>query len=208
MILTESTFNCTTTPKNSLWAIMNCNPPTGKFMRFYKKVQGGKFSGLLAKGKKSNTEFKSTISASIAKGKFNRMELQGSEGIQGPYRLIGANNESYIVVLAGTEKVFVDGKLLSRGEQNDYVINYNTAELTFTTKQPITRNSRIIIEFEYSEENYSRYLLFNSNELKTRTGKFWFNFYHEQDRQKSVYRSVVKRLKTNYCLVLLETIWN
>ncbi|PKQ62784.1 hypothetical protein BZG02_11330 [Labilibaculum filiforme] len=176
--------------------------PTGKFMRFYKKVQGGKFSGLLAKGKKSKTELKSTISASIAKGKFNRMELQGSEGIQGPYRLIGANNESYIIVLAGTEKVFVDGKLLSRGEQNDYVINYNTAELSFTTKQPITRNSRIIIEFEYSEENYSRYLLFNSNELKTRTGKFWFNFYHEQDsKNQSIDQSLSDENK-----LLLSTI--
>ncbi|WP_461641129.1 hypothetical protein [Labilibaculum euxinus] len=176
--------------------------PTGKFMRFNKKVQGGKFSGVLAKGKKSKTEFRSTISASIAKGKFNRMEVQGSEGIQGPYRMIGANNESYIIVLAGTEKVFVDGKLLSRGEQNDYVINYNTAELTFTTKQPITRNSRIIIEFEYSEENYSRYLLFNSNELKTRTGKFWFNFYHEQDsKSQSIDQSLSDENK-----LLLSTI--
>jgi len=165
--------------------------PTGKFMRFYKKVQGGKFSGLLAKGKKNKTEFRSTISASIAKGKFNRLETQGSEGIQGPYRLTGANNESYIIVLAGTEKVFVDGKLLDRGENNDYVINYNTAELTFTTQQPITRNSRIIIEFEYSEENYSRYLLFNSNELTTKTGKFRFNFYHEQDsKNQSVDQSL------------------
>lgn len=157
--------------------------PTGDFMRFYKKVQGGRFSGLLAKGKKSKNTFKSTLSASIAKGKFNRMEIQGSEGIQGPYRLTGANNESYIIVLAGSEKVFVDGKRLSRGENNNYTINYNTAELTFTTRQPITRNSRIIIEFEYSEENYSRYLLFNSSELTTSKGKYWFNLYHEQDNK-------------------------
>ncbi len=58
--------------------------PTGKFMKFYKKVQGGRFSGLLSKNEKSETEFKSTISASIAKGKFNRMTIPGLEGIQGP----------------------------------------------------------------------------------------------------------------------------
>ena len=154
--------------------------PTGNFMQFYKKVQGGKFSGLLYKGETGNT-FKSTISASIAKGKYNRMEIEGNEGIQGPYRLTGANNETYIVVLAGSEKVHVDGKKLTRGEKFDYTINYNTAELSFTTSQPITRNSRIIVEYEYSEENYSRYLIFNSNEYSTKKGKFWLNIYHEQD---------------------------
>lgn len=157
--------------------------PTGKYMRLNKKVQGGRYSGILAKNKEKDTELKSTISASIVKGKFNRMEIPGSEGIQGPYRLIGANNEAYIVVLAGTEKVYIDGQQLTRGENNDYTINYNTAELSFTTQQPITRNSRIIVEFEYSEENYSKYLLFSSNDLKTKKGKFWLNFYHEQDNK-------------------------
>lgn len=154
--------------------------PTGNFMRFFKKVQGGKFSGLISK-KKNGNELKSTISTSIAKGKFRRMEIQGAEGIQGPYRLTGVNNETYIVVLAGSEKVFVDGKKLLRGENYDYVINYNTAELSFTTQQPITRNSRIVVEFEYSEENYSRYLIFNANQYNTKKGKIWLNFYHEQD---------------------------
>ena len=154
--------------------------PTGNFMQFYKKVQGGKFSGLLYKGETGNT-FESTISASIAKGKYNRMEIEGSEGIQGPYRLTGANNETYIVVLAGSEKVYLDGKKLTRGEKFDYTINYNTAELSFTTSQPITRNSRIVAEYEYSEENYSRYLIFNSNEYSTKNGRFWLNIYHEQD---------------------------
>lgn len=154
--------------------------PSGNYMRFYKKVQGGKFSGLISKGKNGHT-LESTISASIAKGKFNRMEIQGTEGVQGPYRLTGANNESYIVLLAGSERVFVDGELLSRGEKYDYTINYNTAELTFTTQQPINSNSRIIVEFEYSEENYSRYLIFNSNVYKSRKGKIWLNIYHEQD---------------------------
>lgn len=155
--------------------------PQGHYMRFYKKVQGGRFSGILTKDEKSGNELKSTLSASIAKGKFNRMEISGQEGVQGPYRLIGANNETYIVVLAGSEKVYIDGQLLKRGEQNDYVIDYNLAELSFTTNKPITGQSRIIIEFEYSEENYSRYLVFNSNELKTKKGKFWLNFYHEAD---------------------------
>jgi len=170
--------------------------PEGTYMRFYKKVQGGKFSGLLSEGKKNGSQFKSTISASIAKGKFNRLELDGIEGVQGPYRLIGANNETYIVVLAGSEKVFVDGERLIRGEKNDYVINYNTAELTFTTNHPITRNSRIVVEFEYSQENYARYLIFNSNEYTTKKGKIWLNYYKEQDsKNQSIDQALSKENK-------------
>ena len=57
--------------------------PEGNFMRFYKKVQGGKFSGLISKNKNGN-ELKSTISASIAKGKIQK---------NGNYR-IGRNSRS------------------------------------------------------------------------------------------------------------------
>jgi len=157
--------------------------PSGYYMQFFKKVKGGKYSGLISQNK--NNKLNSTFSISIAKGKFNKQEISAREGIQGPYRLHGANNEMYIIVLAGSEKVYLNGKLLKRGEKNDYTINYNTAELTFTTKQPITNNSRLIVEFEYSEENYSRYLLFNSNEFTSKNGNFYLNFFHEQDNKNS-----------------------
>jgi len=46
---------------------------------------------------------------------------------------------------------------------------------------PFQKDSRIAIEFEYSERSYSRYLIYSANEFKTQKGNFWLNVYSEQD---------------------------
>lgn len=155
--------------------------PKGYFLNLKKQTRGISFYHQFENKKK--LQLTSKLNAGMAKGKYNRIKMNGIEGNQGPYRLLGTNNESYIIVLSGSEKVYINGELLTRGEKFDYVIDYNTAEVIFTANRPITKDSRIIIEFEYAQQFFPRMQFLQSNYLKGKKADFWFNFYLEQDNK-------------------------
>ena len=154
--------------------------PEGFFLKMNKRVQGARYA-LSRSSARQGTNFRSSTAAAIVKGKYARNSLSGTEGNQGPYVLTGAEGESYIQVIAGSEKVYIDGRLLIRGEEADYVIDYNTAEIRFTPKNLITKDKRIQVEFEYTERSYARFLLFNENRWTGRTGTYYANVYSEHD---------------------------
>ena len=154
--------------------------PQGYFMTYNKRAQGLTASyNILNDPKKGKMNIYG--SGAFSRGKFNRQLLDGIEGNQGPYRLRGAENEPFIIVLSGSERVFLNGVELLRGQEYDYTINYNTAEITFTTKRPIDKDSRIIVEFQYSDQNYARSLFNTGMTYEKGSVKTWVNVYSEQD---------------------------
>ena len=160
--------------------------PPGYFLNFSRRAQGGKVSyttRTAEEGIMGGAELSVTAAGAIAKGKYARNVFTAMEGNQGPYKLTGTDNETFIMVLAGTERVYIDGELMVRGMDKDYVIDYNMAELTFTSRQLITKNSRIIIEFEYAERNYARSMFFTGATLETERASLRFNFFSEQDHK-------------------------
>lgn len=160
--------------------------PASHFLNVYKKAQGlqvqTSFSNAVIFGKeKPKGEIRFQGSGAISRGKFASNKFNGIEGNQGPYRLIGNDGETFITVLSGTERVFIDGVQLKRGRENDYVIDYNTAEISFTPKQQITKDRRITVEFEYSDRNYGRLLYQINNEWDLGKIKYKLNVFSEQD---------------------------
>ncbi len=153
--------------------------PNSYFLNYYKKVKG--VSAFTEQKISKQSSIKAGASIAVAKGKYARLSIQGIEGNQGPYRLKGNNNENYIIVLAGTERIYIDGELLKRGENLDYTIDYNSAELIFTTRRPINTYTRIIAEYEYSDKNYARSLTIINSEYQSTKWNFRFNYYNEQD---------------------------
>ncbi len=157
----------------------NISRPKGSyFMNYYRRLQGGQaFTDL----KVGNGRLKTDASFAVSKGKFSRQQFDGQEGNQGPYRLQGANGEPFVIVIAGTERVYIDGKLLTRGADNDYTIDYNLGEITFTPQQLITKDRRIQIEFSYTDLTFLRTVMTANTEYETKRGRFRFNLYSEQD---------------------------
>src|SRR5690606_16135518 len=126
---------------------------TSRFLNFSKKVQG--LSGNYTFGDES-AKTNIFASAALVRGQYARSSFVGQEGNQGPYKLRGPNNELYVLVISGSERVFVNGILLKRGESNDYVIDYNAGEIIFTSLFPVTSEMRINIEYQFSDRNYTR----------------------------------------------------
>jgi hypothetical protein len=102
---------------------------------------------------------------SVSKGKPATNRFPGQDGKQGPYKLTTDDGISDYRLLANSQQVWLDGQLLQPGATADYVVDYDRAELTFTPRRPVNRDSRIVAQFQYSSQSYRRSLSFADTRL-------------------------------------------
>ncbi|MBR9998473.1 MAG: hypothetical protein KFF73_05845 [Cyclobacteriaceae bacterium] len=157
------------------------NNQRSEFLRFQRNVQGAAINAAykLFGGSRAG----SSMAYSVSKGRFSSHQVEVIDGVMGPYKIYGPNNEAFIIIIANSERVFLDGRLLERGYDHDYVIDYNTAEITFTTRILITKFSRVNIDFEYTNQSYSRSVLNAAHSQKIKDHEISIQFYQEKDNR-------------------------
>jgi len=145
------------------------------FMPFTKKVAG------LEVEAKLNDNLNVLASGAVVRGKFTSFNFVGKEGNQGPYKIIGPNNEAFIIIVAGSDALYANGVLLNRGENKDYTIDYNNSEIRFNTTFPITNDIRFRLDYQYSNRNYTRFVTYEKASYNSK--KYTINgfFYNEND---------------------------
>ncbi|MEM6697422.1 MAG: hypothetical protein AAF599_03430, partial [Bacteroidota bacterium] len=81
---------------------------------------------------------------------------------------------------------FWDGTLLTRGIDEEYIIDYNRAEVLITNKRLVTKDIRIIVEFEYSDQQYLTSLYAANADYENEKWQVSFNVFSQQDGRTPV----------------------
>lgn len=163
---------------------------TSYFMPFTKKVSG------LEVDAKISENLNVLASGAIVRGRFSTFKFIGKEGNQGPYKIMGQNNESFIIIVAGSESLYVNGRLLNRGKDNHYTIDYNNSEIRFNTTFPVTNDMRFHIDYQFTDTNYTRFITYEKANYTTENWEINGYFYNENDaKNQSVQQTLTDSQK-------------
>ena len=148
------------------------------FANFSKRVQGLSINADLEGGDSKTNLF---AAGALVRGQFTRSTFNAQEGNQGPYKLQGQNGELFVLIVSGSETVYVNGIPAKRGEDKDYIIDYNAGEIIFNSTFPITSEMRITVDYQFSERNYSRIVAYGGGHYESEKLKLGVSVYSEND---------------------------
>lgn len=148
------------------------------FANFSKRVQGLNFNLKLGE---EDTRTNLFAAGAIVRGQFTTSQFTAQEGNQGPYKLQGPNGELFVLIVSGSETVYVNGIPLKRGEDQDYIIDYNAGEIIFNSTFPITSEMRITVDYQFSDRNYSRFVAYGGGNYTSEKFSIGVSVYSEND---------------------------
>ena len=148
------------------------------FAQFSKRVQGLSVNINLEHSDSKTNLF---ASGALVRGQFQTSQFTAQEGNQGPYKLQGSNGKLFVLIVSGSETVYVNGVIVERGESKDYIINYNAGEIIFNSTFPITSEMRITVDYQFSNSNYSRLIVLGGGNYETDKLKIGVSVYSEND---------------------------
>ena len=148
------------------------------FANFSKRVQG---LNLKLKLGEDDTQTNLFAAGAIVRGQFTTSQFIAQEGNQGPYKLQGPNGELFVLIVSGSETVYVNGIPAKRGEDQDYIIDYNAGEIIFNATFPITSEMRITVDYQFSDRNYSRFVAFGGGNYSSEKFNIGVSVYSEND---------------------------
>ena len=152
------------------------------FANFTKRVQGLALGATLNHPESQTQLF---ASGALVRGQFTTSQFNTQEGNQGPYKLKGPNQELYVLIVSGSEIVYVNGVPLQRGENKDYIIDYNAGEIIFNSTFPVTSEMRVTVDYQYSERNYSRLVVYGGGQYESEKLQIGASIYSENDSKNN-----------------------
>lgn len=113
-----------------------------------------------------------------ASGKPAFLTLAIIDGKQGPYYLKPSGFQSTYIIVAGSEQIYRDGRLLERGQ--DYYIDYSDGSVMFRTL--VVSSNSVNAYFNYTDEYYKQSTYFNSSRISLLPGlSLAHHFIHQVD---------------------------
>ena len=130
---------------------------TSTFSPLVRQLRGFSGGAWTARGR-------ANVAGAQTKGEFRSVTFRGTTGLQGPYAILSPARTTREVIIAGTERVSIDGLRAERGPNRDYIIDYDAGNITFTPRRLITSDTEIAVDFEATAEEFGRSTLLGGAE--------------------------------------------